>query len=251
MSDPGPQAQAVVSCGTFRRSLVPGDTMTFGRGRDHDLRIGHAPEDLAIPRFAGKLECRDDGVLVHNLSARRTIVMQTFPGPEHDIAPMMITGTRPHPYVRLIVSGAASSYEITIDTRSLKISSVGQPWPMINDEKRTLDFGRIEPMPEKYRVMLKALCLPMLTKFGPEAEVPTYKSITDILNSHGYSYKVKTVINYLTELRNWLADVYRIPGLVQSGPQDAATNDTYLRRLAQWAVRSGNVTDDDLDSFGM
>lgn len=70
-TEPSAGTHAVVSTGGHRALLRPGDELTFGRDPASRLRIEHAPEDLRVPRVAGRLECRRDGVLIHSLSDER------------------------------------------------------------------------------------------------------------------------------------------------------------------------------------
>jgi hypothetical protein len=240
---------AVVTCGSLRRVLLPGQTLTFGRGRAHDFRLGHAPEDLRVPRFAGKLECRADGVLVHNMSDKRTLEVQTFPGPGYDVLPLMIAGTQPHLQVKVVVKGASSTYAITVDTRQLYTTAASSILESAFDERGTVGFERIESMSRKHRLLLSALCLPLMTQTGPKAAVPTYREIEDILRRHGRTYRAKTVRNGLDELRGWLTDQHGIADLVAPEGERPRPNDNFVEALAHWAIRSGNVTDLDLEQL--
>ncbi len=246
----GDAPHAVVTCGSHRWSLTPGETLTFGRGADHALRIGHSPQDLRIPRFAGKLECRADGVLVHNMSDKRTLVVQTFPGPGYDILPLMIAGTHPHPQVKVVVTGDAGTYAITVDTRRLgpRTAEPDDQAPERDRDRETVGFDRIESMSRRHRILLSALCLPMLTRSGQRANVPTYAELEKILEAHGQPFKAKTIRNGLDELRSWLTYEHGIEGLLGESTADAGgPSGGYVQALARWAVLSGNVTDLDLD----
>ena len=221
--------------------------MTFGRGHGHPLRIGHSPEDLRVPRYAGRLECRTDGVLIHNTSDKRTLDMQTFPGPSFDIAPLMTAGTNPHQQVRVVVAGSAAVYSITVDTRRL-----GRPEPMdalpeSATSPNTIGFERIGSITPKHRLMLAALCLPLMTRYGRDARVPTYREMEVIFKRYGRSYAASTIKNDLDELRSWLAYEHRIEGLLRDPDSRSTPTDRLVANLAEWAIRSGNVRDEDLD----
>lgn len=246
---PHSSPHAVVSCGTFRATLTPGLSMSFGRGQGHPLRLGHDPQDLRVPRHAGRLECRADGVLVHNTSNKRTLVVQTFPGPGYEILPLMVAGTRPHPQVKVLVLGGVSTYAITVDTRALGDpvavpAGSGEP----GRDGSTVGFERIETMPARHRRLLCALCLPVLTKFGRKATVPTYAEMEQILHEHGYPMRTSTIRNGLDELRSWLTYEHGIEGLITDTDTDELRGSrSFVERLAEWAILSGNVTDHDLD----
>lgn len=246
---PDPTPHAVVSCGSHRWTLTPGEVLTFGRGHRHALRIGHAPEDLRVPRSAGRFECRADGVLVHNTSDKRTLAVQTFPGPGYEILPLMIIGTHPHPQVRVIVKGLATAYAITVDTRPLAGGcALGPDAPSPTGDGMTTGFERVAAMSRRHRVMLTALCLPLLTRGGDKAEVPTYAQMEIILREHGHDYKAHTLRNSLDELRSWLTYEHDVDGLLGDGsPDNGGRPANYIQALAQWAILSGNVTDLDLD----
>lgn len=235
---------ATVSCGSFRAELAPGQTLTFGRGADHALRLGHRPEDRRVPRFAGTLEARDDGVLIHNMSDKRTLHVQTFPGPGYAIAPMMIAGTHPHRYVKVVLVGLDAEYAIAIDTRSLggvEREAAGPP----RDAGSTTGFERISAISPRARLFLTALCLPRMTRTGPRAQPPTYAEMEQILRAHGHDVRAKTIRNGLLDLRTWLTYEHGVDGLI--GNENGSAGDNFLVLLEQWAIRSGNVTDADLD----
>jgi hypothetical protein len=239
---------AVVSCGSRRWSLSPGDTLTFGRGAGHPLRLGHSPEDLRVPRFAGKFECREDGVLVHNMSDKRTLVVQAFPGPGYDVLPLMIAGTHPHPQVKVVITGGAGTYAIVVDTRPLGPRTAPADRGIAYRGGGTAGFDRIESMSRRHRLLLSALCLPMLTRSGPRAEVPTYAEMEKILGDQGHSFKAKTIRNGLDELRGRLTYEHGVDGLLGESSGDVSgPPGGFVAALARWAVLSGNVTDRDLE----
>lgn len=225
---------AIVTCGSFRVMLEPGRTLTFGRGRGHKLRIGHAPEDLRVPRFAGILECRDDGVLVHNMSDKRTLNVQTFPGPGYDVLPLMIVGTHPHPQVKVVIDGQAASYAITVDTRALGhpvVQPAPSSEPTVAEKDRTVGFERIDSMSSRHRLLLTALCLPAMTRYGRKAKLPTYAEIEEILHEHGHVLRAKTIRNGLDELRGWLTNEHGVEGLI--GNESGEPADNFLEQLEQ------------------
>ena len=234
MTDP----HAVVTCGEHRRLLRPGQSLTFGRGRDVDLRIGHLPEDRTIPRHVGRIECRDDGVLLHSTSARRGLRVQTFPGPGFTIDPLGVGGSHPHARIRVSVAEAAPDQAITIVAVGLGATVTAEPLP---EDGATVGFDRI-PLAERHRRLLTALCLPPMTRAGQRAAVPTYAGIQEILAEHGHEVAVATIRNGLFEIRTVLTNQYGVGGLQGGG-------DNFLRPLALWAMRSGNVTDADLDAL--
>ncbi|WP_433790030.1 hypothetical protein [Actinoplanes sp. CA-252034] len=228
-----PTPAALITSGDFTRRLAAGRSLSFGRAVGNDLRIGHCPEDRRVPRTAGMLECRDDGVLIHNLSDKRTLTVSTFPGPGYEILPMMVTGTHPHPLVRLSLTGAVADYRITIDLRPL---GVARDRPSRADGSApTAGFQRIATMRPRHRFFLAALCLPVMTSSGPRGQVPSYAAMEELLAAHGHPYRAKTIRNNLDELRAWLTHEHDIPDLIT------------VERLAHWAIRSGNVTEGDLE----
>jgi hypothetical protein len=249
---PGPHA--LISCGSWRQVLIPGQSLTFGRAASHDLQIGDSPPDLRIPRTAGRLECRSDGVLIFNLSDKRSLTLQVFPGPEQEIEPLSIAGTYPHSRVRLILHGKSTTFSLMIDAEHLG-QDAGDPASAQPEslEEATEGFARISNMSDRHRLLLTVLCLPRLTQSGQRAEVPSYAQMSKMLSRYGHSLKPHTVRNGLDDLRIWLTHEHGIPGLVEEREDGAPTpggNRHMVKKLAEWAIRSGNVTREDLDRLG-
>ncbi|MBM2615747.1 hypothetical protein JIG36_09290 [Actinoplanes sp. LDG1-06] len=235
---------AVISSGDFERRLAPGESLHFGRAvGDGDLSIGGAPEDLRVPRRAGRLECRPDGVLIFNLSDKRALTVAAIPGPQYEIAPLMVSGTHPHGVVRLSLAGRAGEHRIMIDAREL-----AGPGTAPVGGTPTAGFRRLETMRHRHRLFLCALCLPMMKSFGKRGRVPTYAELEVLLADYGYHYKAGTIRNNLDELRHWLTYEHEIPDLIAEGGEPAGSS-RVVDRLAHWAIRSGNVTEADLARF--
>jgi hypothetical protein len=238
---------AVVTFGREQTLLDPGQSLSFGRGRANGLRIGHQPEDLGVPRAAGRLECRTDGVLVHNASDKVDLMVRPHPGPEYRVEPRGIAGTQPHAVVKVVVVGRLGAYELTVDAAVL-LGGRSTPTASV-DEHGTVGFDRIEGMRASDRRMLAALCLPLLTRVGPRAVVPTYAEVATILSSHGHPVSRATVRRRLDELRTWLGHEHCVDALVGDGAETGGRPTEYVQRLARWAIASGNVTPEDLDEL--
>ncbi len=122
-SSPG---HVVVTCGPVRRVLASGQALAFGRGTGQDLRMGHDPDVLTVPRAAGRLECRPDGVLIHNASGRADMIFRPVPGTEKRIDPLSVVGTRPHEHVQVVVPAKDTAFVIDIVDRR-KLPDFGRP----------------------------------------------------------------------------------------------------------------------------
>lgn len=146
-----------------------------------------------------------------------------------------------------MVEGRLGEYEITVDTGALRASAPARPVPA--GERRTIGFERIRRMSRRDRLVLSALCLPLLTRVGPRAEVSTYAEVAAILQTYGHVVSRATVRKRLDNLRTWLTHKHGIDGLVGDGAETSGRPPVYVQRLARWAVVSGNVTTEDLDDL--
>jgi hypothetical protein len=236
---------ARISSGGDTLRLAPGESLIFGRGPGNDLRIGHSPEDLRVPRRAGRLECRADGVLIFNLSDKRALTVAAIPGPQYEISPQMVGGTCPYTKVRLSLTGRAGEYRIMIDAHDLP-AATAEPAPDASGP--TAGFRRIETMKPRHRLFLCALCLPVMRSFGRHGRVPTYAELQGLLADYGYRYRAGTIRNNLDELRYWLTYEQDIPDLIADAREPAGSS-RVVDTLAHWAIRSGNVTEADLERF--
>ena len=248
---PGPHA--LISRKSWRRILLPGQSLTFGRGASCDLQVGHAPPDPRIPRTAGELECRSDGVLIRNRSAKQSLTMQVFPGPELEIRPLALVGTHPHDRVRLLLHGRSATISLMIDVAALGPGSRAPVPPQpVDPEEVTTGFERIK-MSDRQRLLLTVLCLPALTQSGHGAEVPSYAEMAETLKEYGCALRPRTVRNNFNDLREWLTEQHDIPGLVEERGDDAPApggTNSMIEKLAEWALRSGNATREDVDRLG-
>lgn len=256
MPGPVPRPQlAVVRCGGLRRELAPGEVLAFGRGQGNDLRIGHDPADLRIPRYAGRLECRADGVLVHNTSDKRSLVVETFPGEPFEVAPLMVAGTGPHDLVTVSIDGEHGRYALSVDVTGLRSAAhpPKPPLPMTavlgGPSSATVGFARIESLTPRHRLLLCALCLPSAFGWNGQHGTPSYAEMEQILAERGHRTSAKTVRNVLDDLRRELATAHGVDGVWEEAGAERAGRESYLPRLARWARLSGNVTTEELADF--
>lgn len=256
MPGPVPRARvAVARCGPQRRELAPGEVLAFGRGQGNDLRFGHDPADLRIPRYAGRLECRADGVLVHNTSDKRALVVETFPGEPFEVAPLMVAGTGPHDLVTVTIDGEHGTYAVSVDVTGLRATAAPPrpPLPMTAvagaASASTVGFARIESLTPRHRTLLCALCLPSAFGWNGQHGTPSYAEMEAILAERGHRTSAKTVRNVLDDLRRELATAHGVDGVWEEAGAERAGRESYLPRLVRWARLSGNVTTEELADF--
>lgn len=250
MSRSGGNQDAQIRLGNQRWSLAPGQALTFGRGRDRDIRFAHEPEDDYVSRQAGALEALFDGVLVRNNSRTQSLVLRPFPGSEIVIAPQGVVGTMPHDRLQLVVPGRhGARYVLMIDTRRKPPSQASATDDdtgsvMVSRTVKPTRSGAAKITSRELR-MLSALCEPLLIFAGPAAVPATYRQIALRLDVTGASVK-----NCLALLRARLSDEDGIPGLRANEEDDENEGDespsSYLAALAAWAVHAQVITVSDL-----
>lgn len=240
---------AVVRSGGLRRVLQPGESLTFGRGQHNDVPLGRTPPDLRVPRSAGRLECREDMVLVHNLSNKVTMLAETFPGPNFEIPPLMTVGSLPHTVLTLVVRGEGGTRHVV----QLDCTHLSRAWSHLapaasaRSQDETVGFVRLTCLTTGQRELLMALCLPA---FLGDQTTPSYTDMEAVLRARGRSLSAKTIRNGLDQLRRHLATDHGVPDVHSDQPDDPrGGKQSFLPQLARWARLSGNVSDDELSDF--
>lgn len=231
-----------VRLGGRRWSMSAGQELTFGRGRDQDVRFGHDPVDDYVSRHAGTLVALCDGVLVRNDSGTQAVLLIAMPGPELRIAPGAAVATMPYPLLRLVVPGRfGSRYGLVLDCSELRpapLRDVPLRVPVQDAAGGCTRGGASRITPREMR-MLVALCEPLLTCAGDAPA--TYRQIAAALGT-----TPQTVRTCLDGLRARLSDLDGIPGLRLDDDGDSREGTSYLAALAHWAVDTREVTPADL-----
>jgi len=228
--------QAVVRHGSTSLSLGPGDELTFGRGADRDIRIGHDPRDDLVSRAAGTIVGLDDGALVRNLSQTQSFRFVAMPGPAFVVRPGMALGTMPHLRVRLEISGRHGQvYPVLLDLRGLVRGATTLDGSRRPGVPTDVEPGRLSPRELR---MLTALCEPMLLLAGREPA--TYREIAERLGGTATAQSVRTGLD---RLRNRLSDEDGIPGL-RADDDEPGDPTHYVAALARWAIDTGQVDDE-------
>lgn len=226
---------AIVRYGSSSFRLRPADELTFGRGADRDIRIGHDPRDDLVSRAAGVIVGLEDGALVRNLSQTQSFRVVAMPGPAFVVRPGMALGTMPHLRIRLEVSGRYGQvYPVLLDLRGLVRSAATAGGSRPPGAPTASDPDRLSPRELR---MLAALCEPMLLLAGREPA--TYREIAERLGGTATAQSVRTGLD---RLRNRLADVDGIPGL-RGDDDDPARGDAahFVAALARWAIDTGQI----------
>ena len=154
--------------------------MTFGRGADRNIRIGHDPTDNLVSRAAGSILGLVDGALVRNVSRTQSLTFIAMPGPSFVLRPSMAIGTMPYRRVRLRFSVGRAGVLAVADVHGLRRergdgTGSGRPGVLI-------DVGADRLSPRELR-LLAALCEPLLALAG--GEPATYREIASRLGGDG------------------------------------------------------------------
>ena len=240
-ADRATAAHATVRHGSLSLELRPGEELTFGRGADCDIRIGHDPTDDLVSRAAGSILGLVDGALVRNTSRTQSLTFIAMPGPSFVLRPKVAIGTMPHGRVRLEVLGRHGRvYSLLLDVQGLRRErgdSTGSGRPGI-----PTDVGADRLSLRELR-LLAALCEPLLAFAG--GEPATYREIASRLGGTATAASVRTGLD---RLRNRLADE-GIPGLRGDEDDGSAGRDSgrFVAALARWAVDTGQVNSEGVD----
>ncbi|QJY45125.1 hypothetical protein [Pseudonocardia broussonetiae] len=224
----------IVRSGQERRALRPSDELTFGRGNDRDIRIGHDPLDDFISREAGSLTGLRDGVLIRNTSRTQSVRFIAMPGPELRIRPGMALGSMPFEQVRIDIPGRhGRHYTLHIDARGMQhVPDLGPIAPVVAARGVQTRFGAGR-LSTRERLLLAALCEPVLTLAG--SKPASYREIAERIGGTTPA----SVRTGLDRLRNRLSDADGIPGLRMDEEWGDATG--YLEALALWAIDTGEI----------
>lgn len=240
-ADAETEARATVRYGSLSLELRPGEELTFGRGADRSIRIGHDPTDDLVSRAAGSLLGLVDGALVRNTSRTQSLTFIAMPGPSLVLRPSMAIGTMPYGRVRLEVLGRHGRvYSLLLDVQALQkdrhdgtgSGRVGLP----------TDVGADRLSLRELR-LLAALCQPLFALAG--GEPATYREIACRLGGTATAASVRTGLD---RLRNRLADE-GIPGLRVDEDDGSAGRDggRFVAALARWAVDTGQINPEGVD----
>ena len=240
-ADPAIAAHATVRHGSLSLELRPGEGLTFGRGADRNIRIGHDPTDNLVSRAAGSILGLVDGALVRNVSRTQSLTFIAMPGPSFVLRPSMAIGTMPYRRVRPEVLGRHGRvYSLLLDVHGLRRErgdGTGSGRPGV-----PTDVGADRLSLRELR-LLAALCEPLLALAG--GEPATYREIASRLGGTATAASVRTGLD---RLRNRLADE-GMPGLRADEDDGAAGRDggRFVAALARWAIDTGQVNSDGVE----
>ncbi|MFI6630805.1 hypothetical protein ACIBI7_18195 [Nonomuraea fuscirosea] len=203
-----------------------GQSLTLGRSRTCDV---HLPDDEHLSRRAGSLIVLNDCVLIRNDSHHKPLVVRPPAGEDRVVEPRAAITSLPFPIFNVVFAGrSGAAVTVRVDARSLT--------PNRDDEVVTRAPKTVtSPMSltRSQRLVLAALCEPLLVKAGPQAVPATYAQMGRRLGR-----QPQYVRNVVKSLRESLSG-HGIPGLTTDDAD--IPHDDFRWALARWAVRTGVV----------
>jgi len=255
VEEPAAGPHAVVRIQGRRRYLSPGETLSIGRGSDQEWKIGQKPLDEQISRSALHLECRSDGVLITNCSLRNEVRVEPELGTPFVLWPQGLVGSQPYAVLRLVLHGNLGLYQVHLDTSLLvsspqpKVQTRGPHLAPESGEPRTTGADRLEWISDKQRELMFALSLPERLGWRGKRFVPNYGQMSLVLLERGRDVKKNTIRNALLALRKRLAADEGVWNVYPLLFDEALSAKEFLTALEDWAWRSGNVTEHELEVF--
>ncbi|MCD5355201.1 hypothetical protein [Kineosporia mesophila] len=226
----------MISYRTDRRLLFVGQELTVGRGAGCGIRIAHQPVDDHVSRMSATVRVLEDCVLVSNVSATKPLVLRPLVGGQRPLEPGAATTSMPFGEFFLVMTGRfGREYSVHVDVHDLP--SARRPSPTGEGTTQTVDGGGIR-LTGVQRLLLTALCEPLLTRNGAHATVATYRQIgARVGRSPDY---VRAV---LRRLREQLAGE-GVAALVAFQLEKAYAD--FRPALAYWAIHSGTISPSDV-----
>ncbi|MEU4835072.1 hypothetical protein [Streptosporangium sp. NPDC023615] len=233
----GPDGTVLVAFMGRQWRACPGQSLTVGRSATCDVRL---PDDEHLSRRAGSLTVLDDCVLIRNDSRRKPLVVRPPAGEDRVVEPGAATTSLPFPIFSVVFAGRGGTVvTVSVDARSVTPSEDRRAGGSPTCSPRTV--APPLALTRSQRIMLAALCEPLLMETGPRAVPATYAQIGRRLRRQpGY------VRNVLKALRESLSG-HGVPGL--TADDDGAAHDDFRWALARWAVRTGTVTTEELEEL--
>ena len=226
----GTDGRAFVTCGTVRLSLADGESLSIGRQSSCEIRIGspdEGPEDLGVSRRAATISLAQGRIWIRNDSTTLPVFVRPFVGQEYVLEGRGDMLSLTEPSIDVAFEGQVRSYKIRVEMPSaVEAQDAESPVTVAPATQSAL------PLTARERRLLAALCEPLLTGSGRDAQPASYRQIAGRVGLSEH-----TVRNALDALRERLASV-GIPGMFGAEAKD---------NLARYAVRSTSVTPADLE----
>jgi hypothetical protein len=249
----GTSGGVVVAHGGGRWHLKVGDSLTVGRSQTCGVRL----VDPEISRHACLLRVDAGFVMVFNQSTQKPLAVRPLVGEDRRVGPSSATASLPYRVFDLVFAGRDDEpVSVRVDARALTPPAPPAAAP---DEEPTrgaddpgLTGAEVPNMAGRravrmqaalltpaQRIVLIAMCEPMLTRNGAHARPRSTSELADRL-----SLRPDYARNVIKDVRYRLSEA-GVPGLVSA--DGAATLRTDLRlALARWAIEWGAVTVADL-----
>ncbi|MEV0315498.1 hypothetical protein [Nonomuraea fuscirosea] len=236
-TSPAARDAALVTFDGKQWRLPRGQSLTLGRSHACDVRF---PDDEHLSRRAGSLIVLNDCVLIRNDSRHKVLVVRPPIGEDRVVEPGAATTSLPFPIFSIVFAGYG---DLTVAVRVDAQSLTGAARRSVNQATTRAPKTITSPikLTRTQRLVLCALCEPMLVKAGPQAVPATYAQIGKRLN-----LQPRYIRNVIKALREDLSG-YGIPGLT-TADEDVGYND-FRWALARWAVRTSVIKQEDLHAL--
>lgn len=230
---------AHVRHGTASWRLGASGSLTFGRGRECDVRLAHEPEDDYVSRVAGRIELLADAVLVRNTSTSKVLHLQPHARAEITLSPLTAVAALECGFVRVVVPGSHGTRHL-LSISSSDDAASAERRPEVVD---LVGMTREPLLSARERMVLAALCEPLLVG-GRDRRPADYRTV-----AARTAQSQPVVRKLLDAVRERLSNEFGAPGLRS---EDGATRHgavSYSSALAVWATSTGLINHHDLEAL--
>ena len=230
---------AKVRHGRSTLDLRAGHELDFGRASERTIRLGAEPPDDGVSRTAGRIAGLADGVLIWNDSGSRDLHLRPRFGPSRTVQPGEGRTAQPYRWLDIVLPGRLGDHVVEL---ILLDRPAGPPARSARGAATAYARDIAAGLSPNQRLLLAALCRPLLTRRGSDAVPATYKQVAaDVGLSQG------TVRNALSEIRQRLHGA-GLPTLI-GDPSQAEVGTDFRGAVADWALRAGAFDQSHLDEI--